>query len=74
MEKILYLKNYRESNAASSKAKSDCEDIFPILRVSKIWDWTKNITNSLAGKALDLLICLQGLPHDAYRKNNYPTI
>lgn len=55
MEKYYISKNYRESNTASSKAKSDCEDIFQSYGYQNLGLDKKNITNSLAGKAWTFL-------------------
>ena len=46
MEKYYISKNYRESNTASSKAKSDCEDIFQSYGYQNLGLDKKNITNS----------------------------
>ena len=55
MEKYYISKNYRERNTASSKAKSDCEDIFQSYGYQNLGLDKKNITNSLAGKAWTFL-------------------
>lgn len=50
MEKFYISKNYRESNTASTKAKSDCEDIFQAYGYKNLGLSKKNYTNTFAGR------------------------
>lgn len=61
MKKFYISKNYRDNNTASSKAKSDCEDIISSYGYKNMGLPKKHYTNKLSGRAWTFLSACKAL-------------